>query len=99
VIDGSNRANALSSAVKLEQTEGGLLLQMPGEMKDHVVSGTVLFYCAYDEYRDRKFSLRLNSEGLQLFEKEQIKPGNYIAKITWGAGDKNYYTEKAITVY
>ncbi len=99
VIDGSNRANALSSAVKLEQTEGGVLLQMPGEMKNDVVSGTILFYCAYDGNKDRKFTLRTNSEGLQLIEKGQIKPGNYIAKIAWGASDKNYYSEKVITIY
>jgi hypothetical protein len=97
VIDGSNRANALSSLVKLEQTSDGLVLQMPDEMKDQVISGTILFYCAYNENMDRKFVLKINT-GSQSFEKGQIAPGSYTIKIDWNTNGKNYYTEKIVTI-
>lgn len=98
IIDGSNRANALNSVVKLEQTSGGLILQLPDEMKDQVISGTVLFYCAYDANQDRKFVLKTTARGSQLFEKGQITPGNYTMKVNWNTNGKNYYTEKMITI-
>jgi hypothetical protein len=98
VIDGSNRANALSTTVKLEQTSDGLILQLPDEMKDQVISGTVLFYCAYDASQDRKFVIKINAGGSQQFEKGQINPGSYTVKIDWNTNGKNYYTEKTITI-
>ena len=48
VIDGSNRANALSTHVNLQQSDNGIILQMPEEVKSKVISGDVLFYCSYD---------------------------------------------------
>jgi FixH len=98
VIDGSNRANALSSAVKLEQTGKGILLQLPDEMKDQAISGTILFYCAYNSAQDKNFMLNVNSNGSQVFEKGQIAAGNYTVKINWNTNGKSYYTEKTITI-
>lgn len=97
VIDGSNRANALSSSVKLEQKNEGLSLQLPDEMKGRDITGTVLFYCAYDSKLDREFILKPGRDGSQTFDREKIIPGNYTVKIEWNAGGKNYYTEQTIT--
>ena len=58
VIDGTNRVNQLSSAVKIEQTDAGIILELPQEMKEKDISGDVLFYCAYDKKKDKKFSLQ-----------------------------------------
>jgi len=98
VIDGSNRANALSSAAVLAQTNNGLVLQLPDEMKEQVVSGTILFYCAYNSKLDKKFLLNINALGSQLFEKGKITPGSYTVKVNWNTNGKNYYTEKPITI-
>ena len=98
VIDGSNRANALNGTVSLQQADNGIILQMPGEMVNQVISGTILFYCDYDETRDRKFALQTNPDGSQVFEKGRVIPGNYIVKVSWNTNGKNYYTEKAIRI-
>ncbi|MDP4261482.1 MAG: FixH family protein [Bacteroidota bacterium] len=98
VIDGSNRANALSGPVKLEQTNNGLVLQLPAEMKGQDISGSVLFYCAYDSKRDKNFELKTDSRGAQIFEKGKITPGSYTMKIGWNANGKYYYTERTITI-
>ena len=98
VIDGSNRANALKDSAKFEQTGEGVILQLPEEMKGHIVTGTVLFYCDYDASHDRRFALQVNNEGLQQIKKGEILPGNYVAKLNWNANGKNYYTEKQVRV-
>lgn len=98
VIDGSNRANALSAAASLQQTDSGIILQFPEEMKNQAVTGTVLFYCAYNQKQDKKFDLNVNPDGIQVFTSGQVTPGNYTVKIGWNSNGTDYYTEKALTV-
>lgn len=98
VIDGTGRANALSETIQLQQTGKEIRLQMPGEMAGTEVKGTAWFYCAYDSKKDRKFSLEINNEGLQLFDNDKIAPGSYVVKIDWVAGGNAYYSEKSLTV-
>ena len=96
VIDGVKRANALSDVVKLTQTDRGLELQLPAEMNNQIVAGTVHFYCAYDARKDKKFKLNTDATGMQVLNAKQIAPGNYTVKINWNAGGEDYYTEKSI---
>lgn len=98
VIDGANRANALSAAASLQQTDSGIVLQFPEEMKNQAVSGSVLFYCAYNQKQDKRFELKVSAGGIQVFSNTQIVPGNYTVKIGWNSNGKDYYTEKALTV-
>jgi hypothetical protein len=98
VIDGTNRANALSVAVKLEQSGERIVLQLPAEMKDQIISGTLHFYCAYDGKKDKKFIVSTNAEGMQVLDAGQITAGNYTVKINWKANGNDYYTEKLITI-
>jgi predicted DNA-binding protein (MmcQ/YjbR family) len=99
VIDGTKEANQLSTAVSLTQSEEGIKLQLPQEMKNKTLSGEVWFYCAYDEKRDKKFVLKSDAEAVQLFPSKEIKPGRYTVKINWTDGDKKYYTEKNAEVH
>ncbi len=98
VIDGSNRANALSASASLKQTDSGIVLQFPEEMKNQQVTGSVLFYCAYNQKQDKNFELKVNQDGSQVFNNTQITPGNYTVKIGWSSNGKDYYTEKTLTV-
>lgn len=96
VIDGTNRANTLNTQPIIKQDGGDIVLQMPDEMKNKNLSGSVFFYCASDSKKDRKFSLALNNEGKQSFH-DLLKPGYYTVKIDWNDG-KNYYAEKQLAV-
>jgi hypothetical protein len=98
VIDGTTLANAFHSSVKLEQQESHIILQLPDEMKNKDVTGDILFYCAYDEKKDKKFGLKINAGATQTFPPGVITPGNYTVKINWSNDGKNYYTEKILTV-
>ena len=97
-IDGTNRVNALTSPVKLQQTENGILLQLPEEMKNKNISGRVWFYCAYDESKDQQFELMLSEDGTQLFNNGSLLSGSYTAKISWSLDGKEYYSENSLTV-
>ncbi len=98
VIDGTNRVNQLSSAVKIEQTDAGITLELPQEMKEKDISGDVLFYCAYDQKKDKKLLLQPGTNGIQVFHPTVISPGSYTVKINWSSGGKNYFAEKSLTV-
>lgn len=98
VIDGTREANSLATGVTLTQSEKGIVLQLPGEMKDKNLSGEVWFYCAYDGKKDKKFSLQADRNAVQSFALELVQPGNYTVKINWKDGQKSYYSEKTLTV-
>jgi hypothetical protein len=98
VIDGSNRANALTSPVKLELKYQSVLLQLPEEMTNKEITGEVLFYCAYNEKKDKQFPLQVDNKGIQIFQPGTIAPGNYTVKITWKNDGKDYYAEQSLTV-
>lgn len=98
VIDGTDHANSLSTVVELKQSSNLISLQMPEEMKDKNVSGSVLFYCAYDSKKDKKFELNIGHDGLQFFNTNDVTPGRYTVKVDWNNDGKNFYTEKSITV-
>jgi hypothetical protein len=98
VIDGTNRANQLSTSVKIVQTDAGITLEFPQEMKNKEISGDILFYCAYDQKKDKRFSLQPDDNGIQVFQSTAISPGNYTVKINWMNEGKGYFSEKSLTV-
>jgi FixH len=98
VIDGTNRAHALHSPVQLGEKEKNILLQLPEEMKNKEVTGEILFYCAYDERKDKKFRLKVDENAVMDFQPGIIGPGNYTVKINWSNAGNDYYTEKNLTV-
>jgi len=92
-IDGASRANHLSSAVKLIQDPGELVLLFPKEMKSAPVLGSILFYCASDSHNDKKITLDLHGEIELRLRKNEINPGKYTVKIDWECQSVHYYTE------
>jgi FixH len=98
VIDGSNEANRLSAPVQVLQTTLGVELRLPAEMKNKQVAGNVWFYCAYEQKNDKKISLQINKEAVQLITPGYLTPGTYTVKITWKEESRNFYAEKNLIV-
>lgn len=96
VIDASAAADSLSAPVSFTQTEQGVQIQLPEEMKNKQLTGEVWFYCAYDKNKDKKFQLQANEQAAQLFT--NISSGDYTVKIRWAQAGKEYYSEKNLTV-
>ncbi len=98
VIDGTMNVNELASIVTLEQTNDGILLQLPDEMKNKSINGNIWFYCSYDEKKDKRLALQLDGNAAQQFQSDFITPGKYTVKINWISEGKNFYAEKLLTV-
>ena len=98
VIDGSNRANALSSKVKVQQQGNEISIQLPAEMKEERITGTIWFYCAYDDKRDKRLDLKTDAKGSQKFDAAGFLPGNYIVKIEWNSAGQLYYSEVKLNI-
>jgi hypothetical protein len=97
VIDGTDRANTLSASPEIKQSGGIITLQMPEEMKNKSLSGSILFYCAYDSKKDKKILLATDKNGTQVLT-HILTPGNYTVKIDWNKEGENYYSEKKVTI-
>lgn len=99
VIDASDNAKALRTAVNVSQENGSLLLQLPAEMKGKATAGEVYFYCAADSRKDRRFPLQADSNGIQVFETgTDILPGTYRIKLSWNTENIPYYNETYFVV-
>ena len=96
VIDGTNRANKLSSSVEVTQANSELIIQLPTEMKGKAISGNIWLYCASDDKKDRRLELAVNENGRQVISSKNMLPANYLLKVTWKADELNYYNEQHI---
>lgn len=98
VIDGTNRANALSSAVQLQQQGDSLAIKFPEEMKGLALQGKIWFYCNYNAQYDRHVSLNNIEGGIQTISLAAFNPARYTARISWQVNGEHYYTEQPITI-
>ncbi len=98
VIDGTNRANKLSSALIIKEDSGKIILQFPVEMKGRKTDGKAWFYCPSNAGKDKKFALELNENALQILPSGQLSADNYIVKTTWTTDGVSYYNEQPLTV-
>ncbi len=93
VIDGTSRANALSSRVQIVRSGERVIVQLPEEMRNRSVRGSLWFYCAYDEKMDRKFELQPDKDAVQELDAGLFGAGSYTVKIEWTSNDEYYYSE------
>lgn len=98
VIDGSNNANALTTELMLVQTDKGISVQFPQEMKGRVLQGEIWFYCSYDERKDLRLKIDATNEAVQLIEPSHLAAATYSVKTTWKADGTPYYNEQSFTV-
>jgi hypothetical protein len=98
VIDATQRTGKLSSAARFMQSDHGLQLQLPPEMKGRTITGEILFYCAYDSRKDKRIPLALNGTAFQQFDQRMLTPGSYVAKLSWSDGPEQYYYEAPLTI-
>ena len=98
VIDGTNRANALSRAVQIQQQGDSLAITFPDEMKGLALQGKIWFYCKYNEQYDRHVALNNVQQGIQTISLASFHPARYTARISWQVDGEHYYSEQPITI-
>jgi hypothetical protein len=98
VIDATKNANALSTNTSIVQVASNVAIQLPDEMKQHPVKGTILFYCPSDISNDRHIELSVDTQAKQLIDIRKFAKGNYMVKIEWSENNKHYYAEKPFDI-
>ncbi|THU30718.1 hypothetical protein FAM09_29395 [Niastella caeni] len=99
VIDGASRANQLSNLTTVTQAGHQLIIQLPGEMQQQAITGSVLFYSADNAQKDKKMALQVNDQAVQTIDSRAFVAGNYTVKIRWQNNGKDYYTEVPVTIH
>jgi hypothetical protein len=99
VIDGTRRANLLTSKVAITRQGDSVVISFPREMKTGSIKGMAWFYYAPDERRDRRLPLEATGNDEIKFNSSLFIPGNYTAKISWENEGLHYYTEQSINIY
>lgn len=94
VIDGSKKAQELSSPATLTNSTELVTLQLPTEMKGLVVKGNMHFYCPTDQTKDVRIDIATDTSAKQVIGLDKILPGNYEVKISWEANGTFYYSEQ-----
>jgi len=98
VIDGTNRANSLSSRATVTQSGNNIIIRLPNEMQQTTVSGNALFYCADNAQKDKKVPLQVNAGAEQTIDSREFVPGHYTVKLSWESNGKKYYTEVFVII-
>lgn len=98
VIDAVKRTNSLSAGVVLREEGGTISLQLPPEMRNAAVAGTISFYCPSDMARDRRVALATDAAAHQDIDLGGIAPGRYSVRVRWTSGGVLYFNEQAINI-
>ena len=98
VIDGTKNANALHDKATVKESATDVVIQLPDEMKNHTVKGTVLFYCPSNMENDRHINLATDAGGKQAIDIKKFSKGNYTVKIDWTDASTHFYTERPLTI-
>lgn len=98
IIDATKNATQLSKPVQLVQSGTVLILQLPADVQQKKITGTIWFYNAANASKDKRIDLQINDTGNQDFSDAGLQPGNYTVKIQWKADETNYYSEQQLTI-
>ena len=98
IIDGTKNANALNGKTVVLESNGTVTIQLPAEMKGHLVKGTILFYSPSQIENDRHVTLTTDNDAKQLIDAKTLKKGNYTVKIDWKENNNHYYAERPLTI-
>ena len=99
VIDGTSRANQLGSRASITQQNDELVIQLPAEMQQKTITGSLWFYNATDSKKDKKMALQVNDNAAQSIDSKLFLPGNYTAKLSWTSNGETYYSEVPVTIH
>jgi hypothetical protein len=95
LIDQSAKTAALSAPVELMESAGQLIIQLPKEFDGVEINGEWTLYYAADKVRDIAGNFHTEN-GKHSIAIPTGARGQYLFKMHWTAGNKEYYFEKNI---
>jgi hypothetical protein len=95
LIDQSSKTAALSAPVELILSTNQLIIQLPKEFYGLKTDGEWILYYAADKARDIAGNIHTENGKYSIPISTDAR-GNYLFKMHWKAGNKEYYFEKNI---
>lgn len=92
-LDAMNNSNTYDRDFSVLRTGQRVSLQIPMALSAGITSGSVYFYCPAFEKMDRKDTLRAGESGLYTFDARVQPDVQYIVKLSFRSGGKDYYKE------
>ena len=97
MIEKQKHYNALSDKMQVTQNDSMLVVQLPKDMQDKKMDGTIMLYCPSAERNDVHFTIS-TSQSVMEFPKKNIRSGYYTLKADWTAEHISYYAEQNLMI-
>ena len=94
-IDKIKNAKELKDNIEIIQENESLQIQFPANMHNQV-KGEIIFYRPADYEFDIKTAIKIDEDGLQELNTNQLLKGMYTIKIDWEHDGVGYYIEDAV---
>jgi len=93
-IERIQNKNDMNIQPRLEQKDGLIVLTI----KDLDLQGEIHFFRPSNAKLDKKYTLKLNESGEQLFSATDFEKGLWRVKINWNNKGKEYYSEHSVVL-
>jgi nitrogen fixation protein FixH len=93
-IDAAARTEKTGAKIQYDSAAGKLLIVLPGEQANQIISGKISIYRASAPKLDREFPLELHIDGTQAIDVSQFTAGPWQIRVRWKAGDQDYFLER-----
>jgi nitrogen fixation protein FixH len=95
-IDAMNNVANLSSEVNIENTEQGLLVKFPDEVKGS--KGQATLYRPSNAGKDVELPFQLTQNTVLPIPTSKLDKGLWVLKLNWEQDNKQYYLEQKLTL-
>lgn len=97
-IEKIKNSNKLSEKIDLVKINDKIELIFPQGFLYTKISGSIHFFYITSYKEDKKFEIKLNNTGKQVFEVKDFKKGRFTIKIDWLYNKSAYYQEIKTTL-
>ncbi len=95
----TENANPFASDINLHHQSEKMVVEFPEAANmEQLNSGEFWFYRKENKAYDMKFAFNPEGKNIQVLPLEELKSGNYELRISWKAGDKDYFTAKEVII-
>lgn len=94
------KTNVLNLEVnpKVEVKNSNIIIGYPAESISQDMEGEVYFYSINNVSRDKRYTIKVDSNNQQIFSKDIFSTGNYNLQLKWVSNGKNYFFDKNIYI-
>jgi hypothetical protein len=98
VLDAGKNLAALTGQVSIHAGSNDVVIEMPAELKDKMLSGDVRFYSPVNKDWDKTYKVNGNGSNM-VISRAELKNTNYVVKVNLKSEGKGYYQESELQLH